>query len=634
MLRTFHRFQRHLSGIILILAIVLAMSGFGIRIFEPKQNTGAIMVDDKEISFSDFYREVRNTEQQYRRMLGKNFDQFAAQLGINVPEQVKDRLIAETLMEREAQDLGMRVGESERREAMRDQIFPSGFDKERYKALLDELNMSQQEFEKRFSNNLLRVQYTSLLKDASRPSDLEARKRYERSETKYAVRYLEFDPTAFEKNEPAPSAEDIQKYYDEHPSDFELPARAAYDYVVFRPEDFLNKVQVQQDEVDFMYTDAPSKYSTPEMLKARVVKVNLPADKDPKKTADARKKAEDVFARAKGGTPFNLLAVQFSDDAATKGNGGDLGWIARGKMPPEFDAEAFKVSGEGVADLAVTDTAIYIIKVEGHKLPELKKKEDVQQEIETEIRQREAPAYASSKAQDVYDHWTKTKEPLAEIAKANGLKMSSTQGLLNKDQDPESALKNLTNNVLDTPEDQKEVLVELPAASIVVAVKERKDVEVQPLAAVKAKIVEILSRRNAKTTAQKTAEEALRKVVSGQFSGLDVAAKTLFMTAKEEKDLSESKQAQGLFGDRDMRRAIFSITKAGSVVPKVLEINKKFYLAQVLSVTPPGQAPDADTQQRYAGQAENTAAQTLTASILARARFDSKIDVSPAVLAR
>ncbi len=662
MLRTFHRFQKHVAGFVLIAAIALAMSGFGMRLFQPKQNNGAITIDDIEVSLAEFYREVRDTERQYRDQYGKNFEQIAAMFHLNIPEQVKDRLIAETLIDREATRLDLHVGTEEWANTFRDQVLPMGYTNERYKELLAARNVSQVEFENDLRNNILRLQFTGLLKDASRPSILQSRMLYERSESKYALRYLEIDPLTFEKQAPQPSDEDVQKYYDDHQADFELPARVSYDYVVFKPENFLDKVQIQQDEVDFMYTDTPSKYSTPEMIKVRQIQIDIPEVKkdEAKKKAgsdpaaeeeeeeqkaedeknqalvvEARKKAEDVLAKAKAGTPFELLSVQFSDDKATKNNGGDLGWIARGKMSAQFDDAAFAVAGEGFAGVVETDKSFHIIKVEGHKPSELKKKEEVQSEIEAEIRKREAPSYASAKAQELYDQWTKTKQPLGEIAQKSGLSLASTSGLVSKEKDPAPDLRNMSSEVIDMPEEQKELLVELPSLSALVQVKDRKEIEVQPLSEVKVKIVESLRRQSAIKSAKSAAEQALQKLAAGEYGNIDAAAKALDVQVKEEKDLSPAKAGgQGLFADRDLRRAVFALSRVGSYPSKVVEVTKKYYLFQISEFAAPSNAPDAATLSRYFTQQENAATQELLASTLARLRYESKIDVSPAVMAQ
>jgi len=58
--------------------------------------------------------------------------------------------------------------------------------------------------------------------------------------------------------------------------------------------------------------------------------------------ADQLKKVADVSKAFDSGTDFAEIAKQFSEDSATKDNGGDLGWYARGMLTqPEIDDEIF-----------------------------------------------------------------------------------------------------------------------------------------------------------------------------------------------------------------------------------------------------------------------------------------------------
>lgn len=55
----------------------------------------------------------------------------------------------------------------------------------------------------------------------------------------------------------------------------------------------------------------------------------------------ALKRAQSVLALAKAGAPFDSLARVYSDDPATKNQGGDTGWFQRGMTSPEFEDLAF-----------------------------------------------------------------------------------------------------------------------------------------------------------------------------------------------------------------------------------------------------------------------------------------------------
>lgn len=73
-------------------------------------------------------------------------------------------------------------------------------------------------------------------------------------------------------------------------------------------------------------------------------------------------KAMEVFDRIKKGEDFALLAQQFSEDPATKSNGGDLGYFDRRRMAQPFDSAVFTLKVGEVAGPVRTQYGWHIIK--------------------------------------------------------------------------------------------------------------------------------------------------------------------------------------------------------------------------------------------------------------------------------
>jgi len=99
--------------------------------------------------------------------------------------------------------------------------------------------------------------------------------------------------------------------------------------------------------------------------------------------ADALKEAEEVKARIEGGEDFATVAKEVSDDEATASNGGDLGWVFKGKMGDAFDEVAFSLEPGQVGGPVKMDNGYAIILVE-EKDPEHQVDED---EMETRRQQ-------------------------------------------------------------------------------------------------------------------------------------------------------------------------------------------------------------------------------------------------------
>lgn len=82
-----------------------------------------------------------------------------------------------------------------------------------------------------------------------------------------------------------------------------------------------------------------------------------------------QKKSTDLIARLNKGEAFEAVATAESEDASTKGQGGDLGWLGRqdmkDKIDPEFEKAAMALSkGQITAAPVKTKFGYHIIKLE------------------------------------------------------------------------------------------------------------------------------------------------------------------------------------------------------------------------------------------------------------------------------
>lgn len=91
-------------------------------------------------------------------------------------------------------------------------------------------------------------------------------------------------------------------------------------------------------------------------------------DEQPKALSkeEARKKAEEVLAKARKGEDFAALAKQYSDDPGSKDKGGEY-TFAKGQMVPEFETAAFALQPGQISDLVETQFGYHIIKLEERK---------------------------------------------------------------------------------------------------------------------------------------------------------------------------------------------------------------------------------------------------------------------------
>jgi parvulin-like peptidyl-prolyl isomerase len=167
--------------------------------------------------------------------------------------------------------------------------------------------------------------------------------------------------------------EDIQKYYSEHPNEFE-EVRARHILISTSP------------------SPAPPG-----------------AEKEAKKPLskeEAKKKAQGLLDRVRKGENFEKLAQENSDDGS-KAQGGDLGYFAKdGSMVAEFETAAFALKPGEVSEVVESQFGYHIIKVEDHRnkpLDEETKKAITEKIKENKIKEHIDGLVAQNKVQIAED---------------------------------------------------------------------------------------------------------------------------------------------------------------------------------------------------------------------------------------
>jgi len=106
------------------------------------------------------------------------------------------------------------------------------------------------------------------------------------------------------------------------------------------------------------YHVKPEEFRTPERVRASHVLVEAKT----RSHEEAHARAEEIRSKALGGADFAKLASEFSDDPSAKGNQGDLGFFARGRMAKPFEDAAFAMEKPGdISPVVKTQFGYHVI---------------------------------------------------------------------------------------------------------------------------------------------------------------------------------------------------------------------------------------------------------------------------------
>ena len=131
----------------------------------------------------------------------------------------------------------------------------------------------------------------------------------------------------------------------------------------------LSKANISSREVKEFYQSY--KDSLPEQPESAKLSQILLKIEPSQKTLDSLKDfASMILAKAKAGEDFSELAKNYSEDPSAK-QGGDLGFLKRGEILPEFEMKAFSLNPGEISDLVQTSLGYHIIKLEENKEEEI-----------------------------------------------------------------------------------------------------------------------------------------------------------------------------------------------------------------------------------------------------------------------
>jgi peptidyl-prolyl cis-trans isomerase D len=644
MIKLIHRYKQSIGIVFLFVAFCFAISGVTVDVLSGQKSRRpyAVKVNDKEFSFADFKRAEMRLENQYKQMLGENYAKLAQSLSLNVPQQAVDNMIDGYLIEEQGRALGFAAGEAESNNYIVKAFSPArggnGFSLEAYRSVLRQNGVSAAEFERDARGIIVQEAFRGLLSDVGFATSHDVKARILREETKYSFVAAEVSPDTVLSEVSTPSDVDAQKYYETNATDYELPARVSYDYIVFEPSNFTKEVSVLPADIEIFYADNQARFATPEEVRVRSIKFLYPKDPDPKRMADVRERAQKALEEANSQKPFESLVAIYSDDIPSKAVGGDRGWISKAKAPKEYGASVFDTPKGEIAALVEADYGFEVVKIEDKKPAGQRSLDEVRAEIEAEIRKREAPAYAAAKARELVAVAKKENRPLTEVELSAGLTASTTDGLLDDSKNPAATLSGLTRQVLQLPTAERLIpaVLDIGDSSVLVKVKEYQDISTAPFADVKEKVLTRMKLEAAKKLAEQRARELLDATKSTPERDIQKSAAEKKITVVGPFEITRANPSAAQFDSltAEMRNDLLNTTTANTLLEKLYKGSKGFVVLQVTSISKPTETSSAE-QRKFQSQASQEMARAMVESVLAQAKdkAQSTIDFDPGLLA-
>jgi peptidyl-prolyl cis-trans isomerase D len=286
--------------------------------------------------------------------------------------------------------------------------------------------LTRSEFESQVKSDMELNRLQALITGGVTVSDNAVREAYKTDGTKVKFDYVVVSADDVRKGI-NPSDAELQAFFKSNAARYAnaVPETRKIEYVAFDANNLPGgKPQVTDADVQAYYNAHQEQYQVKEQVRVRHILIAVPAGADSKTDAAAKAKAQDLLKQIKSGGNFADLAGKNSDDPGSKVQGGELGWLDRGKTVPEFDKVAFSLAPGQTSDLVKTQFGYHILQVEEKKTAHLRPLAEVKPEIVPVLEQQRAGAaeqtFASTLAADA------KKNGMEKAAAAKGLHVVTT----------------------------------------------------------------------------------------------------------------------------------------------------------------------------------------------------------------
>lgn len=596
---------------LIILAFVFA--GVGNYLVSGSNNNVA-EVGSTPITRQDFESAYQNQRSRLQAQMGDYFGQLMAQPGYvdSLRQSVLQEMINDALMLQLADDLGLKISDQQVRQAIVDiPAFQNNgqFDKETYQSALRVNGYTPDSFAQVMRRSLLQEQLTQALQNSEFALPSEVKQQVGLLTQTRNIERVTIAADQF-ADQIQLSDQEIQDYYQAHQAQFSRPEQFKLSYIEFSAQGLQSSVSVTQQDIDTYYQEHLSDFTSEEQRRVRHILF---------RGDDAEQQAKAALTKLQAGADFAELAKQESQDGGSADNGGELGWIEKGTMAPEFEQAAFALAKAGdLSGVVKTNFGYHIIQLEEIKAGDAQPLSQVQDQIKQDLVYEKVADQYYDLQNKIDQAAFESPDSLDSAAKIAGVNIEHTD-FISQDDLPDVLKQPAVEQALNSDEVKLQGLnsaaIEVGSEHIVVVrVDDSREATVLPLEDVKPQVVSQL-------TAQKSLDKAQ-----------DLA--TQLVTGLEKGDNSLLAEHQLAFGEQETidRRSplandVFAMKKPQDGQPTFIQSEDQQGNVVVIKLDSIGTSQEQVDESRYADQLTQSLLQQDLTALITALRADTDIDV-------
>jgi peptidyl-prolyl cis-trans isomerase D len=412
MLQTFRESTgRWVAGIILGL-IAITFIFFGID-FSVTGATFAAKINGEEIPLLEFEREYQQAQNQYQQVYPI---ELTDDLRRELRRSVIERMVLVRALQQRVDEAGYRVSDERLRASIRSTpafLVGGEFSEDSFAARIGAAGLTAQGYQELHRYELQLADLQDGLQSSAFQTPAEFRRYIELFNERREIAYVLFAVDAFLAGAEITDAQ-IAEHHAANMALYMSQETVDLEYIELDQATIAAGVAVSDAELEEAYAEEQERFQTAEERRARHILVTVEGGDE----ASAEAEAAGLFARAEAGEDFAALAAESSDDAGTKAQGGDLGWIGRGLLVGPFEDALFAMQTGEVRGPVKTDFGYHIIRLEEIRSGRTQTFEEARDALAEEVRTRKAEDAFYEQANRLRDLAFDSYDELASVATA------------------------------------------------------------------------------------------------------------------------------------------------------------------------------------------------------------------------
>lgn len=407
-------FRKHRKGVVgafIVSVCAVLMLPFGADYFgAPKMVRYVAKVGEVEIPTNVFFRETQRVESMFRQQFGEQYETFASM--INIKQRVLDDLVDREVLAQSFDKMGLRVGLNQIEQyASTLPMFADGVDRSSFEMFLKAQGLSEKEFESKVREQIIEDQLTSILELSGVLTDQELEKRYQASQVKLGVSYVEV--VSPESSISKPTEEEMRAYYDSNSSLFFSSREVMPLLLRFPVSSYESQVVVHKEDLEDAYKNRLSEFKIP--ASARLQILSFPKSNKGVEGLFGEVEADDLDKKEEESEEaLKVLAQSVREEVVTNTESfKDIG-RSKGALYQEDDKlrsldgldavvrSKVNILKEGqVSEVIDSSDSYQIIKILELIPSRVRPIKEVSQDLEREVRQAIAPEFAMIAAEEL-----------------------------------------------------------------------------------------------------------------------------------------------------------------------------------------------------------------------------------------